>query len=85
MTARKVDARTLAGQEMCALRKPGGAFQELNRFKVTARYWVQLTPRQRVACVRVSCYAGSGNIVWHFSLAEFRRLFRRAPVRGQVK
>lgn len=73
----RVDLRTLSGQQMCALKDPGEIMKDRNRFKVTARYTLQLTEKRRVKCVRVSHYEGNANMVWHLSEAEFARLFRK--------
>lgn len=64
-------------QEMCVLRKPGilSSFQSTQRWKVTARYDLQLTKTKRVPCVRVSSLS-TANLVLHLSVSEYRRLFK---------
>lgn len=57
-------------QEMVRLREPNGLLG--TRWKVTARYSLQIGPDKRIQCVRVR--EGVGHVM-HFSREEFQRLF----------
>lgn len=57
--------------EMVELRRPN-AVLPLTRWKVTARYSVQISATEMLSCVRVR----GAQLVLHFSLTEFNRLFK---------
>jgi len=64
------------GSEIVYLREPWAEVPVSSKWKVTARYTVQVRPNVLVRCVRVRTFLGGQNLVRHFSEEEFRRLFR---------
>lgn len=65
--------------EMCRLKSRLGPIATDARWKVTARYEIQMSATKRIKCVRLHCFlATSGGFTMHFSEAEFARLFRSA-------
>lgn len=62
------------------LKRPSGVFSTDDDWSVTGTYVVQVTARERLACVRVSNYGAKGKTaayaIMHLSMREFRRLFR---------
>jgi len=67
---------------MVELRKPSSLFPADTRWKVTARYTVQVSPRKNLDCVRVHGYFGNGYTL-HLSEAEFKRLFKKEHARSK--
>ena len=64
------------GDEIVCLKARKGFATLSERWKVTARYTVQLGPEEYLRCVRVRGYQGGNAIVMHFSEKEFGRLFK---------
>lgn len=52
---------------------PGEVISTADRFKITARYTVDIAPGKAIRCVRVR---GPGQRVMHFSRERFDALFR---------
>ena len=60
--------------EIVVPRLPEGLGALGPKWKVTARFSVQLSPAKSVACVRVRCGIGPS---YHFSESLFKELFRQ--------
>lgn len=73
-------ARPLA-DEMVQLRRSNAFLQ--GKWKVTARYTVQVSAKKTMDCVRVAHYGSNSYMVRHFSEAEFNRLFKSIDGRRQ--
>ena len=68
--------------EFVKLRKPEGPAAYHGRWKITARYSVQVGRKKMMKCVRVRQgghdVGSTGKPVLHFSLVEFEKLFEPA-------
>jgi hypothetical protein len=71
--------RAVPPYEMYRLKSRMGPIATDVRWKVTARFEIQMSATKRVKCVRLHCYATSVGFTLHFSEAEFDRLFKRIP------
>jgi hypothetical protein len=52
------------------------------RWKITGRYWVHLTDRKKVYCIRVSSMSG---VILHLAETEFNRLFMLENEQAEAK
>jgi hypothetical protein len=80
MAAKKQVPEVFPYAKQMVVLKRQGPLTDLSAWgKVTSRFKVRVSPTRELLCVRVH-YAGS---VYHFSLTEFRRLFRPRDTPGR--
>lgn len=62
-------------KEIFTLKRPVFGWPSGIRFKVTARYWVQVSSTKELECVRLHAFTKGSGSSFYFSLSEFNRLF----------